>query len=344
MTFLAGACRSPCAGGRDRRARREGRRTDRRATVRARRSTCSIPRCRRRARLALGPVGAAARGRHGTPPDRRRSHRPPRGRRDRRVRRPVLGCRCRPARSTSPRTAPSCSRSARSPPARTPPSRRLGRALGDPDLIDVIPYLQEAALPADRALGAEPARHRARRRPQAPGRHARRGEDRARQAAPRHVGLACSTWRCSRSPPTRSSACSAGSTSSSSGRRCRTPTGGGSSSHCSSARLRGWPPRSARWGRRREPLPLGPTVALQFATCYINLTVPSSAGRVALTTRYFQRNGVPVATALSAGFIDTLSQTLIQITIFVHDLLRLRRRPRPLRRHRRAERVGHDRR
>jgi glycosyltransferase 2 family protein len=66
-----------------------------------------------------------------------------------------------------------------------------------------------------------------------------------------------------------------------------------------------------------EPLPLGPTVALQFATCYINLTVPSSAGRVALTTRYFQRNGLPIATALSAGFIDTLSQTLIQIMIFV---------------------------
>jgi uncharacterized membrane protein YbhN (UPF0104 family) len=70
-------------------------------------------------------------------------------------------------------------------------------------------------------------------------------------------------------------------------------------------------------GSSRDPLPLGPTVALQFATCYINLTVPSSAGRVALTTRYFQRNGVPVATALSAGFIDTISQTLIQISIFV---------------------------
>jgi len=70
-------------------------------------------------------------------------------------------------------------------------------------------------------------------------------------------------------------------------------------------------------GSSRDPLPLGPTIALQFATCYINLTVPSSAGRVALTTRYFQRNGVPVATALSAGFIDTLSQTLIQISIFL---------------------------
>jgi uncharacterized protein (TIRG00374 family) len=70
-------------------------------------------------------------------------------------------------------------------------------------------------------------------------------------------------------------------------------------------------------GSSKAPLPLGPTTALQFATCYINLTVPSSAGRVALTTRYFQRNGVQTTTALAAGFIDTMAQTLIQITLFV---------------------------
>jgi uncharacterized membrane protein YbhN (UPF0104 family) len=70
-------------------------------------------------------------------------------------------------------------------------------------------------------------------------------------------------------------------------------------------------------GSTTHALPLGPTCALQFATCYINLTVPSSAGRVALTTRYFQRFGIPVSTALAAGFIDTLSQTVIQITLFL---------------------------
>ena len=70
-------------------------------------------------------------------------------------------------------------------------------------------------------------------------------------------------------------------------------------------------------GSSKAPLPLGPTIALQFATCYINLTVPSSAGRVALTTRYFQRNGVTTMTALAAGFIDTLAQTIIQITLFI---------------------------
>ena len=70
-------------------------------------------------------------------------------------------------------------------------------------------------------------------------------------------------------------------------------------------------------GSTTHELPLGPTTALQYATCYINLTVPSSAGRVALTTRFFQRHGIPVSTALAAGFIDTLSQTVIQITLFV---------------------------
>ena len=38
---------------------------------------------------------------------------------------------------------------------------------------------------------------------------------------------------------------------------------------------------------------------------------------MALTTRFFQRHGIPVATALAAGFIDTLSQTAIQISLFL---------------------------
>jgi uncharacterized protein (TIRG00374 family) len=70
-------------------------------------------------------------------------------------------------------------------------------------------------------------------------------------------------------------------------------------------------------GSTTQPLPLGPTTALQFATCYINLTVPSSAGRVAMSTRYFQRFGIPASTALAAGFIDTMSQMVIQISLLL---------------------------
>jgi uncharacterized membrane protein YbhN (UPF0104 family) len=70
-------------------------------------------------------------------------------------------------------------------------------------------------------------------------------------------------------------------------------------------------------GSSPQPLPFGPTTALQFATCYVNLAVPSSAGRVAITTRFFQRFGVPPATALSAGVIDSVSELLIQLVLFV---------------------------
>jgi uncharacterized membrane protein YbhN (UPF0104 family) len=70
-------------------------------------------------------------------------------------------------------------------------------------------------------------------------------------------------------------------------------------------------------GSLEQPLPLGPTTQLQFASCYVNLAVPSSAGRVAITTRFYQRFGVPAAKALSAGMIDSLAQFLVQLVLFL---------------------------
>jgi uncharacterized protein (TIRG00374 family) len=70
-------------------------------------------------------------------------------------------------------------------------------------------------------------------------------------------------------------------------------------------------------GSTTQELPLGPTTALQFATCYVNLAVPSSAGRVAITTRFFQRFGVPPAAALSAGVIDSISELFVQVSLFL---------------------------
>src|SRR5262249_40587222 len=69
-------------------------------------------------------------------------------------------------------------------------------------------------------------------------------------------------------------------------------------------------------GSTTEPLPLGPTTLLQFANTYVNVAVPSSAGHVALTTRFFQRFGVPPAAALSAGLIDSLSELTLQVILF----------------------------
>jgi uncharacterized membrane protein YbhN (UPF0104 family) len=73
----------------------------------------------------------------------------------------------------------------------------------------------------------------------------------------------------------------------------------------------------AMMGTTTQSLPYGPTAALQFATCYVNLAVPSSAGRVAITTRFFQRFGVPPAAALSAGIIDSGSDFVVQVILFV---------------------------
>ncbi len=70
-------------------------------------------------------------------------------------------------------------------------------------------------------------------------------------------------------------------------------------------------------GSSTTDLPLGPTAALNFATCYVNLAVPSSAGRIAITTRFFQRFGVPPAAALSAGIIDSLSEFVVQVGLFL---------------------------
>src|SRR5262249_24706082 len=70
-------------------------------------------------------------------------------------------------------------------------------------------------------------------------------------------------------------------------------------------------------GSLDQPLPLGATTQLQFASCYVNLAVPSSAGRVAVTTRFYQRFGVPTATALSAGLINSLFEFIVELILFL---------------------------
>jgi glycosyltransferase 2 family protein len=69
------------------------------------------------------------------------------------------------------------------------------------------------------------------------------------------------------------------------------------------------------------PLPLGPVYALQLATSYINLAVPSTAARVALNIRFFQRHGVPPGTAMAAGALDGFSGFLTQAGLLLGILL-----------------------
>jgi glycosyltransferase 2 family protein len=59
---------------------------------------------------------------------------------------------------------------------------------------------------------------------------------------------------------------------------------------------------------------------LQSAIKFVNLTVPSSAGRIGMNLRFLQRMGVPRAQALAAGAVDDVSETMIQATLLLLTL------------------------
>jgi glycosyltransferase 2 family protein len=65
------------------------------------------------------------------------------------------------------------------------------------------------------------------------------------------------------------------------------------------------------------PLPLLPCVVLQSAIKFINLTVPSSAGRIGMNVRFLQRMGAPLPEAVAAGAVDDTSETVVQAALFL---------------------------
>jgi uncharacterized membrane protein YbhN (UPF0104 family)/tRNA A-37 threonylcarbamoyl transferase component Bud32 len=74
-------------------------------------------------------------------------------------------------------------------------------------------------------------------------------------------------------------------------------------------------------GAVRAPLALLPCVVLQSAIKFINLTVPSSAGRIGMNLRFLQRMGVPRAEGIAAGAVDDVSETIVQIALLLLTLL-----------------------
>jgi hypothetical protein len=70
-------------------------------------------------------------------------------------------------------------------------------------------------------------------------------------------------------------------------------------------------------GATAEPVPFAPLLVLQFAICYVNLAIPSTAARVAVNVRFFQRLGIPPTMAMAAGVIDSVSGFIIQIGLFL---------------------------
>ncbi|HET8525461.1 MAG TPA: lysylphosphatidylglycerol synthase transmembrane domain-containing protein [Actinomycetota bacterium] len=74
-------------------------------------------------------------------------------------------------------------------------------------------------------------------------------------------------------------------------------------------------------GATTLPLRLGPVIALEYAIQFIALAVPSSAARVALNVRFFQRQGAPAAQALTIGLIDSVFGFIVQVILLVTILL-----------------------
>lgn len=64
-------------------------------------------------------------------------------------------------------------------------------------------------------------------------------------------------------------------------------------------------------------LRLGPVVMLEYAVQFIALAVPSSAARVAMNVRFFQRQGAPAAQALTIGLIDSVFGFIVQVLLLV---------------------------
>jgi uncharacterized membrane protein YbhN (UPF0104 family) len=69
------------------------------------------------------------------------------------------------------------------------------------------------------------------------------------------------------------------------------------------------------------PLPLGPVYALQLAVSYVNLAIPSTAARIAVNIRFFQRHGMPPGTAMASGALDGFSGFIVQACILLGTLL-----------------------
>jgi uncharacterized membrane protein YbhN (UPF0104 family) len=74
-------------------------------------------------------------------------------------------------------------------------------------------------------------------------------------------------------------------------------------------------------GASPVPLPLGPVYALQLAVSYVNLAVPSMAGRIAVNIRFFQRHGVGPSQAVAVGALDGVCGFVVQAFLLAVLLL-----------------------
>ena len=60
-----------------------------------------------------------------------------------------------------------------------------------------------------------------------------------------------------------------------------------------------------------------PVLMLQYSIQFISLVLPSSAARLALEVRFFQKFGIPAGSALSFGLIDSVTGFVVQASLIL---------------------------
>jgi uncharacterized protein (TIRG00374 family) len=74
-------------------------------------------------------------------------------------------------------------------------------------------------------------------------------------------------------------------------------------------------------GSSTAALRYGPVVMLEYAIQFISLTLPSTAARVGLEVRFFQRFGIDAGAAVSMGVIDSASGFAVQLGLLLFVLV-----------------------
>lgn len=77
----------------------------------------------------------------------------------------------------------------------------------------------------------------------------------------------------------------------------------------------------ATLGSVKVAITYGPAVVLQYAQKFTGLVVPSSLGTAAMNARFLNLQGVPVATAVTAGVLTSLGGFAVQIVVLIVGLL-----------------------
>lgn len=65
------------------------------------------------------------------------------------------------------------------------------------------------------------------------------------------------------------------------------------------------------------PIPLSRLYLLQLAQSFVALAIPGAAARIAVNTRFFQRQGLGMGSALAVGALDSFATFLTQMTLLI---------------------------